>query len=165
MAPSSTSTENVYNDSLSCSSTFVIWLNCEGFEIADFFIFRLRKTKIGRRRFALNTSNISPLRGSHDNLTKYWWNSSVAFVSSNFNASIVPVSSDFNVIWRAFGKRTSDAPLTTVSQRVKLEPSSEIIKRIQRVLRKKKNYFLFSGILFYLLGFIPVLNNQIGTPV
>jgi hypothetical protein len=39
--------------------------------MADFFIFLLRKTKTGRRRFALNTSNKSALRGSHDNLTKY----------------------------------------------------------------------------------------------
>jgi hypothetical protein len=49
---------------------------------------------------------------------------------------MVPVSSDFNVICRAFGNRTSDAPLTIVSQSVKLEPSSDIIKRIQRALEK-----------------------------
>jgi hypothetical protein len=63
-------------------------------------------------------------------------------VSSNFNARMVPVSRDFNVICRAFGRRTSEAPLTMVSQSVKLEPSSEMIKRIQRALKSKKIIFV-----------------------
>jgi hypothetical protein len=59
--------------------------------------------------------------------------------------------------------------LTIVSHRVKLEPSSDIIKRMQRALKEKRHCSLIvednQRYVTYRLGFAPVLNSQMGTPV